>query len=115
MTIDAMVCQTDIAKQITDQQGDDCLAVKGNQPTLQAGLLDHFENYVAEDFARTKVRRYETNEQGRGREAHRTYDLCPVPDDLPDRAGWAGLKAIGIAINHTFVMARRARTCGMTF
>ena len=31
----------------------------------------------------------------------RTYLFCPVPDDLPDREGWAGLKAIGLAIGHT--------------
>ncbi len=29
------------------------------------------------------------------------YYICPVPDDLPDRSRWAGLKAIGIAISAT--------------
>ncbi len=101
VTIDAMGCQTEIAKQIVDQKGDYCLAVKGNQPTLHQGLMDHFEDHLADDFARTKVRRHETHEQGHGREEQRTYFLCPVPDDLPDRERWAGLKAIGIAINNT--------------
>ena len=29
------------------------------------------------------------------------YYICPVPDDLPDRARWPKLKAIGVAFNHT--------------
>lgn len=53
------------------------------------------------DFADTKVRRYETQEKGHGREEERYYYICPVPDDLPDRSRWAGLKAIGIAISTT--------------
>jgi len=101
VTIDAMGCQTEIAKQIVAQKGDYCLAVKGNQPTLHAGLMSFFEKHLSDDFARTKVRRHETSEHGHGREEQRTYDLCPVPDDLPDRERWAGLKAIGIAISNT--------------
>ena len=27
--------------------------------------------------------------------------ICPVPEDLPDRARWTGLKAIGVAISDT--------------
>ena len=101
VTIDAMGCQTDIAKQIVAQKGDYCLAVKGNQPTLHQGLMDFFEEHLEDDFARTKVRRHQTQEQGHGREEDRSYYLCPVPEDLPDRERWAGLKAIGIAINQT--------------
>jgi len=56
---------------------------------------------LEDDFARTKVRRYETHECGHGREEHRYYDLCPVPEDLPDRSRWKKLKAIGIAISNT--------------
>jgi predicted transposase YbfD/YdcC len=101
VTIDAMGCQTEIAKQIVAQDGDYCLAVKGNQQTLHRGLMAFFEDHLCDDFARTKVRRHETKERGHGRVEERTYFLCPVPDDLPDRARWEGLKAIGIAIGNT--------------
>lgn len=102
VTIDAMGCQTEIAQQIVAQDADYCLAVKGNQPTLHQGIMDFFEDHLADDFARTNVRRQETREQGHGRDEERTYFLCPVPDDLPDRARWTGLKAIGVAIGHTW-------------
>jgi predicted transposase YbfD/YdcC len=101
VTIDAMGCQTEIAQQIVDQGSDYCLAAKGNQRTLSRGIMDHFEDHLADDFARTKVRRHETKERGHGREEERTYFICPVPDDLPDRERWAGLKAIGVAIGNT--------------
>jgi len=101
VTIDAMGCQTEIARQIVDAKADYCLAVKGNQPTLHQGLVDFFDDHLDDDFARTSVRRYQTAEKGHGREEIRYYFICPVPKDLPDRSRWAHLKAIGIAISNT--------------
>jgi predicted transposase YbfD/YdcC len=101
VTIDAMGCQTEIARQIVAGGADYVLAAKGNQPTLQQGIEKFFDDSLEDDFARTKVRRYETEEKGHGREELRYYYICPVPDDLPDRSRWAKLKAIGIAISST--------------
>jgi predicted transposase YbfD/YdcC len=101
VTIDAMGCQTEIAKQIVDAEADYCLAVKGNQPKLHQGIIDFFVDHMDDDFARTKVRRYQTEEKGHGRQERREYYICPVPEDLPDRERWKGVKAIGMAINIT--------------
>lgn len=101
VTIDAMGCQTTIARNIVEAEGDYVLAVKGNQPTLHQGIVDFFDDHWKDDFARTKVRRYVTEEKGHGREESRYYLICPVPDDLPDRSRWAKLRAIGIAISNT--------------
>ena len=101
VTIDAMGCQTEIAKQIVAAGADYCLAVKGNQPTLHQGIVDFFDEHLEDDFARTKVRRYETKEKGHGREEFRSYLICPVPEDLPDLDRWPHLKAIGLTINNT--------------
>jgi predicted transposase YbfD/YdcC len=84
-----------------DAGADYVLAVKENQPTLHVGIEQHYEDHVDDDFARTKVRRYETTEQGHGREETRWYYVCPVPENLPDRSRWAHLKAIGIAMSNT--------------
>ena len=99
VTIDAMGCQTAIAQAIVDAKADYVLAVKGNQPTLHQGVRDFFLDHFADDFARVKVSRHETDERGHGREEQRSYFVCAVPDDLPDRARWANLKAIGVAIS----------------
>jgi predicted transposase YbfD/YdcC len=101
VTIDAMGCQTEIAQKIVAADADYCLAVKGNQPTLHQGIVDFFDDHLEDDFARTPVRRYQTEEKGHGREELRYYFLCPVPENLPDRSRWADLKAIGIAISNT--------------
>ena len=46
VTIDAMGCQTEIAAKIVDNGADYVLAVKGNQPTLQQGIMDFFEDHI---------------------------------------------------------------------
>ena len=126
VTIDAMGCQTEIAEKIVEKGADYVLAVKGNQPTLHDGIVEFFLDHMEDDFARVKLSRHETKEEGHGREEHRTYYVCDVPQDLPDRGRWAGLKRIGLAISdtvrggkpcddvRTYIMSRRlsARSFG---
>ena len=50
VTIDAMGCQTEIAKTIVDAGADYCLAVKRNQPTLYAGIDAFFSPDFDNDF-----------------------------------------------------------------
>jgi|TARA_B110000263_G_C15255621_1_gene486353 predicted transposase YbfD/YdcC len=101
VTIDAMGCQTEIARRIVEANADYCLSAKGNQPTLHQGIINFFDDHLEDDFARTQVRRYKTHEKGHGREETRYYYICPVPKDLPDRSRWAHLRAIGITVNIT--------------
>jgi len=101
VTIDAKGCQTEIARQIVDAGADYCLAVKGNQPTLHQGIGDFFNALFDNDFEGTPIRQHQTDGHGHGREELRHYFICPVPEDLPDRPRWAGLKAIGMAISDT--------------
>jgi predicted transposase YbfD/YdcC len=101
VTIDAMGCQTEIAKRIRQGNAHYCLAVKNNQPTLHHGLIKYFSDHLEDDFARVKSRRFEKEEEGHGRQERRWYFICPVPDDLPDRHRWPHLKAVGVAISNT--------------
>ena len=101
VTIDAMGCQTEIAEKIVEKEADYVLAVKGNQPALHAGIMEFFLDHMEDDFARVKLSRHETKEKGHGREEHRTYYVCDVPQDMPDRGRWKGLKRIGLAISDT--------------
>jgi predicted transposase YbfD/YdcC len=101
VTIDAMGCQAEIAEKIIGGKADYVLAVKANQPTLHEGIVEFFLGHMEDGFARVKVSRHETFEHGHGRDERRTYLVCDVPDDLPDRARWVGLKRIGVAISDT--------------
>lgn len=103
VTIDAMGCQTAIVKQIVKQGADYCLAVKGNQPTLLAGIEAHFGLLPEAGYENIKARHTATHEKGHGRVEDRYYTICPVPESLLDEAErWASLKAIGMATNVTF-------------
>ena len=101
VTIDAMGCQTEIARAIVDADADYVLAVKGNQPTLHNGLVFFFADHQSDDFARVNVRHHETYNYEHGRDEMRFYYVCPVPDDFPDKDRWHKLRAIGLAINNT--------------
>lgn len=68
VTIDAMGCQVEIAKKIVDHKADYLLALKGNQSTLEADVLDYFRTAPADELATTT-----TVEKGHGRIETRTY------------------------------------------
>jgi predicted transposase YbfD/YdcC len=101
VTIDAMGCQAEIARAIVDGGGDYIPAAKGNQPTLHRGLVGFFLDHLEDDFARVRVSRHETVEKGHGRQEHRTYYVCDIPDDLPDARRWRGLVQIGMSVSDT--------------
>lgn len=101
VTIDAMGCQAEIAEKIVEKEADYVPAVKANQPALHSGIMESFLGHMEDDFARVKVSRHETREKGHGREEHRTSYVCDVPEDLPDRCRWKGLKRIGLAVSDT--------------
>lgn len=103
VTIDAMGCQVEIARAIVDAGADYVLAVKENQPTLAHGIESFFSDRLEDDFAGVEARRHATDEKGHGREEHREYTVCRVPEKLPDRGRWPRLTAIGMV----FTMALR--------
>src|SRR6185437_1604707 len=75
VTIDAMGCQVAIADKIVAHKADYLLALKGNQPTLEADVLDYFRTAPAAELV-TKA----TVEKGHGRIETRTYRASTVVD-----------------------------------
>jgi predicted transposase YbfD/YdcC len=102
VTIDAMGCQTDIAKKIIDKKADYCLALKGNQTSLHEDVRLYFESLPAEETAITK-------EKGHGRIEKREYFLETDIDWLPQKADWERLNAIG-AVKSTVFEKEETRT-----
>ncbi len=54
VTLDAMGCQREIAKQIVDQDGDYVLGLKGNQGSLHEAVADYFTTAQAAKFKQIK-------------------------------------------------------------
>ena len=82
VTIDAMGCQVEIADKILAHGADYLLALKGNQPTLEADVAEYFRTAPkAELVSKTTV------EKGHGRIETRTYTASGCVDwILSDRA-----------------------------
>jgi predicted transposase YbfD/YdcC len=89
VTIDAMGCQKDIAKQIIKAQADYVFGLKGNQTGLHEDVRLYFEHIKAAEKIVTK-------EQGHGRIETREYFLETDIDWLTQKPDWAGLNAIGM-------------------
>ena len=106
VTIDAMGCQTAIAKQIITQGGDYLLAVKDHQPTLHADLQDFFATAQAHGFAGVAHDFAETVDAGHGRIETRRCWASECLSTITDADRWVGLK--------TLVLIERERLVGDT-
>lgn len=93
ITIDAISCQKEIAKQIVEQKGHYCLAVKANQAILYDEIREYFS--YAEKEEPEKLRAYETLEKNHGRIEKGKYKISQDIDYLTEKENWKGLKSIG--------------------
>jgi predicted transposase YbfD/YdcC len=85
VTIDAMGCQVDIADTIVAHGADYLLALKGNQPTLEADVECYFDDAPAAELV-TKT----TLEKGHGRIETRTYAASRVVDWIGSDRSYPG-------------------------
>ena len=96
VTIDAMGCQTKIAEQIVEQEGDYVLALKGNQGTLASEVEEAFIDADARDYAGMESEFLETAEHGHGRIETRHYRTLGDLSGVPRSALWRGMNMIGM-------------------
>jgi predicted transposase YbfD/YdcC len=85
VTIDAMGCQAEIADKIVAHKADYVLALKGNQPTLEADVLDYFDTAPVAELATTT-----TVEKGHGRIETRTYTASKKVDWIVSERSYPG-------------------------
>lgn len=114
VTVDAMGCQTAIAKQIVQQGGHYVLAVKENQEQLQRDIADTFRYAEAAGWQGIAHTYTQTVAGEHGRIETRRYWLIDDPDVLAylnPKGAWARLSAIGMALGerHTGPAAHERR------
>src|ERR1700694_3094996 len=85
VTIDAMGCQVEIADKIVAHKADYLLALKGNQPTLEADVEDYFRTAPADELV-TKT----TVEKGHGRIETRIYAASSCVDWIVSERSYPG-------------------------
>ena len=101
ITIDAMGCQKDIARDIVAGGGDFVIAVKDNQPKLSTAIGGLVEKHLEGELEALKHRHHETDEHGHGRRDERFYVVVQVPPDFAAKEEWPWIKAIGTAVRIT--------------
>jgi predicted transposase YbfD/YdcC len=97
ITIDAMGCQTEIASAIVAGGGDYLLAVRDNQPTLNAELAETFREVddtrarTVDEPARPVATVSTVTEKGHGRLETRTVRVCADMTWISTRGRWNAL------------------------
>jgi predicted transposase YbfD/YdcC len=95
VTIDAMGCQKELAREIKDGGGEYVLTVKDNQPTLRAEIEAAFIAAFDVDMTNVKHDEHETQESGHGRKEYRKYTVLYDIEGVASRTEWAGMRVIG--------------------
>jgi predicted transposase YbfD/YdcC len=102
ITIDAMGCQKDIAKKITDKKADYVLAVKRNQEVLYTDieLLLEYETFPMDKAYLEKNGLYHRSiEKGHGRIETRECFISTAIDGLSKPDDWAELSGFGVILS----------------
>lgn len=94
VTIDAMGCQTEIAKKIRESDADYMLNVKDNQPKLKEAIDHEFFKAFHDGEAGREMSYHETEARAHGRHETRRCRTLPVPKDMPGREAWTDLATI---------------------
>jgi len=101
ITIDAMGCQKEIARDIVDGGGDFVIGLKDNQPKLREAIETHFDKHLELDLEYLQYRSHETSESSHGRIDERSYFLTKIPPDFALKKEWPWIKAIGYSLRVT--------------
>ena len=96
VTIDAMGAQTEIAKQIIDQDTDYVLSLKGNQGNLHEDVAQLFDWAGKTNFKDIEHEAHQTLNKEHGRLEIRRYWLLDQVEHLEDAERWEGLKRVGM-------------------
>lgn len=94
VTLDAMGCQKEIAKEIKEADADYVLALKGNHGLTHAEIKSYLDEAISR---KAKELAYvEILDKGHGRLETRRYWQSGQLDWFEDRSSWEGLQSVGV-------------------
>jgi predicted transposase YbfD/YdcC len=106
VTIDAIGCQREIARQIVERGGHYVLTVKNNQEHLLEDIQNCFARGLDTDFAGMEHSQHATSEAGHGRQEKRWYHVIHRPEGIRDQEAWANLCTIGMCYSERTVQGQ---------
>ncbi|ACK73730.1 transposase ISAs1 family protein (plasmid) [Gloeothece citriformis PCC 7424] len=96
VTIDAIGCQKEIVKQITEQDADYVITLKKNQGGLYERVEKLFKEALIKDFKGFIKSEYKVKDKGHGRQEVRYYQmLSNVAEEIDPDWQWLNLNSIG--------------------
>jgi len=97
ITIDAIGCQKEIVKTISQKNGDYVIALKENQESLYQSVVQLFKKAIKTRCVGLKASNYSTREYSHGREEIRNYlMLSNVEHVLDVNQKWQNFKSVGM-------------------
>lgn len=103
VTLDAMGCQKEIAREIKEADAEYVLALKGNQGQCYEEIKSYLNDAVARHEEKTPAQKnrvplayYETVEKDHGRLETRRYWQSGDLNWFADQGQWAGLRSVGL-------------------
>jgi predicted transposase YbfD/YdcC len=96
VTIDAMGCQKEIAKTISEQGAEYVLALKDNHPTLHEEVHLLFEDIKAERLDDITSEHHTTSDADHGRLETRHYWITSDIECLGVKSSWANITSVGM-------------------
>lgn len=108
VSIDAMGCQREIAKDIQERSGDYVLALKGNQGSLHAEVVNFFTQAEMVNYEYIEHDCHTSYEKNRGREETRILYVTEEIDWLPQREEWQGLRSLVCMISQREVEGKKS-------
>jgi predicted transposase YbfD/YdcC len=106
VTLDAMGCQKEIARQVVEAGGDYILTVKENQPHLLEDVQACVGAALANDFGGGHCDTWQTKDSGHGRQEVRTYAIIADPEGIRNREEWAKLKVVGMCLREREIQGK---------
>lgn len=94
VTLDAMGCQRNIAKEIKEADAEYVLALKGNQGNAHKEIKSYLDDAIAREAQ--ELVKHETVEKDHGRIEGRTYWQSGKLDWFEDKSKWDGLMSVGV-------------------
>lgn len=94
VTLDAMGCQKDIAKEIKEADAEYVLALKGNQGQTHAEVKSYLDDAISRKAKELDF--VELTDKGHGRVEVRRYWQSERLDWFEGRTAWEGLQSVGV-------------------
>jgi predicted transposase YbfD/YdcC len=97
VTIDAIGCQKEIVKLITQKSADYVITLKKNQSNLYESVESLFKTAISTGFEGIEYSTYQTEDKGHGREEIRHYlMLSEIKKQLDPDSVWSNFNSVGM-------------------